>query len=112
MSNWHLVANTDTVKVLVDYKHQYALNEKVPFAGSVKADYKLNEDGTLSEASGEVQEQTLATIAGLFPISDLIKTAAGASTKLAEALAPEVPSKVSLQFKNMVASQDWDVVLK
>jgi hypothetical protein len=92
-----LISNTASVKVLVDYSNEYSLNARTPLAGSVKADYKLNEDGSLNETSAEVQDQTLATIAGLFPISDLIKSAAGVATKAAAALAPDAPSTVVFQ---------------
>jgi hypothetical protein len=71
----YLVANSSAPTVLVDYSNQYTLNAKSPFAGTVNADYKLNEDGTLSEASGQIQEQTLSTV--LSPIADVFKTAAG-----------------------------------
>ena len=97
MAAFFLVSNTATVKVLVDYKNEYALNAKTPLAGSVNATYKLSDDGTLTEGSAQVQDQTLATIAGLFPISDLIKSAAGIATKAAAALAPEAPGTVTFQ---------------
>lgn len=96
-SGLFLISNTATVKVLVDYDNEYALNAKAPLAGSVNTAYKLSEDGTLTEGSAQVQDQTLATIAGLFPISDLIKSAAGVATKAAAALAPEAPGSVTFQ---------------
>ena len=94
-SGLFLISNTATVKVLVDYDNEYALNAKAPLAGSVNAAYKLSEDGTLTEGSAQVQD--LATIGGLFPISDLIKSAAGVATKAATALAPEAPGSVIFQ---------------
>lgn len=72
------VRNTSTATVMVDYTegHEYTLNAKVPLAGSVTATYKLSSDGTLTDVSTIVEDKTFATIAGLFPVSDLIKTAA------------------------------------
>jgi hypothetical protein len=77
----YLVGNTSIPKLFVDYSSQYTLNAKSPFAGTVNADYKLSDDGTLTETSGQVEEKTFETAAALFPISDLIKAAAGVSTK-------------------------------
>lgn len=77
----YLVANSSAPTVLVDYSNQYTLNAKSPFAGTVNADYKLNEDGTLSEASGQIQEQTLSTVLSALPVADLIKTAASILVK-------------------------------
>jgi len=76
----HLVANRSVPTVLVDYSNQYTLNAKSPFAGTVNADYKLNADGTLSEASGQIQEQTLST--ALSGVTSLI-TAVGSLSALA-----------------------------
>lgn len=73
----YLVANSSVPKTFVNYGTVYYVNQTVPFAGSAKADYKLATDGTLTEASGEVTEDTLKTVLGALPISDLIKSAAG-----------------------------------
>ena len=73
----YLIANSSMPKTFVDYGTVYYINEKVPFAGSAKADYKLGSDGTLTEASGEATEETLKTILGALPTADLIKSAAG-----------------------------------
>jgi hypothetical protein len=73
----HVVANSSSPKIYVNYATVYYLNAKVPFAGSAKADYKLASDGTLTEASSEITEETFKTALGALPISDLIKSAAG-----------------------------------
>lgn len=72
-----LVGNTAVPKVFVDYGAVYTLNARAPFSGSANGDYKLNDDGTLTEASAQMEDKTFETAAGLFPAADLIKTAAG-----------------------------------
>jgi len=80
----------------VDYASTYTLNAKVPLAGSVNAAYELSADGTLTKASSQVTEETFKTILGALPISDLIKTAAGAG--VAALLAgPVPPTTVTIQ---------------
>jgi hypothetical protein len=91
----YLVANSSAPTVLVDYSNQYTLNAKSPFAGTVNADYKLNEDGTLSEASGQIQEQTLSTV--LSPIADVFKTAAGLLKAALDGGGAEKTEKITLQ---------------
>lgn len=56
----------------VDYSEQYYLNAKVPWSGSANIDAKLATDGTLTEASGQVQNSTLQTILSSLPVSSLI----------------------------------------
>jgi hypothetical protein len=87
-----VLSNTSKATTVVDYAHQYSLNERRPLVGSVSADYKLSPDGTLSEAQGQIQDTTLASILGVLPLSDLIKSAAGIATKVGAAAAqnPEV----------------------
>lgn len=77
--NWpkYVVSNSTSPKVFVNYKDVYYLNAKNPLSGSAKADYKLASDGTLTEASGEMADDTFKTIVSALPISDLIKSAAG-----------------------------------
>ncbi len=86
----YLLSNSTTTKLFVDYKSVYTLNAKSPVAGSVNADYHLASDGTLSEASGQVTDQTLSTILTALPISSLITTAAsgGLAVKIIGAPAP------------------------
>ena len=73
----YLISNSSTPKVFVNYQNVYYLNAKAPLSGTAKADYKLASDGTLTEASGEVTDDTFKTIVSALPISDLIKSAAG-----------------------------------
>jgi hypothetical protein len=84
---------------MVDYEHHYTLNAKTPLAGSVKTDYKLNSDGTLTEVTGEVQNDTFSTILSALPISDLIKSAAGIAPKAAAVGVAAVRPKVVYAFE-------------
>ena len=104
-----VLRDTSKVTTIVDYAHTpYSLNEHKPLAGSVSADYKLNSDGTLAEAQGQVQEQTLSTILGALPISDLIKSAAGVATKAGAAAAqqPE-PVQFSLEQEERIVTKTY-----
>jgi hypothetical protein len=98
VSPWptYLVANSNVPKIYVDYASTYTLNAKVPFAGSVNAAYELNADGTLTKASSQVTEETFKTILGALPISDLIKTAAGAGIA-ANFVGAAPPTAVTIQ---------------
>jgi len=85
------LSNTLAPEIFVSYKDddQYFYNVDRPAIGSVQADIKLGSDGTLSEASAQVEDKTVSTILSLFPISDLIKSAAAdapAAVALHEAL--------------------------
>jgi hypothetical protein len=73
----YLVTNSNSPKVYVDYGSVYTLNAKRPVSGSVTANYKIAADGTLSEASSQISDDTLKTVLGSLPISSLISTAAG-----------------------------------
>lgn len=73
----YMIANSNSPKVYVNYGTVYYLNVKIPFSGSAKADYKLASDGTLTEASAEITNDTFKTVLGALPVADLIKSAAG-----------------------------------
>ena len=73
----YLVSNSSDPKTFVNYNETYYLNAKNPLSGSAKVDYKLAGDGTLTEASAEITNDTFKTIVSALPISDLIKSAAG-----------------------------------
>jgi len=49
--------------------HKYFVNSKNPVIGSATADYHLNGDGTLGEASTTISDQTASTFLGLVPVS-------------------------------------------
>jgi hypothetical protein len=59
-----LVSNANTPDVYVDYAEIYYINAKNPVAGSAKVDTKLGSDGTLTEASVEIESKTLETLLG------------------------------------------------
>jgi hypothetical protein len=70
-----MLANSISLTAEVDYGTIYAINEKRHFSGSSQADFKLAADGTLNEASGQVQDNTFATIVSALPVSSLITSA-------------------------------------
>ncbi len=88
--NWLRASNTGAIDAVVDYTVTYYINSARPFAGSTQVSAKLAPDGTLTEASGQVNDQTLATIAST--ISSLVGTA----TSVAK-LSPDL---LSLKEKN------------
>jgi hypothetical protein len=59
-----LASNTNTATTYVDYAETYYINGKNPLAGSAKVDAKLAGDGTLTEASVEIESKTLETLLG------------------------------------------------
>jgi hypothetical protein len=67
--------------VYVDYADQYYVNAKLPVAGSANVDAKVAADGSLSEASGQVQTQTLQTILSALPVSSVITGGLGLGGK-------------------------------
>jgi hypothetical protein len=67
--------------VYVDYGDQYYVNAKIPLAGSANLDAKVAVDGSLSEVSGQVQNQTLQTILSALPISGVITGGLGLGGK-------------------------------
>jgi hypothetical protein len=67
-----LAGRSSAPLVYVDYSDQYYINAKVPLAGSANVDVKVADDGSLSEASGQVQNNTLQTILSALPISSAI----------------------------------------
>lgn len=79
--NWIRVSNTGTVEAVVDYGNVFYLNSARPLAGSTQVSAKLAADGTLTDASAQVQDQTLQTIAST--ISSLVGSASTAAKILA-----------------------------
>jgi hypothetical protein len=67
--------------IYVDYADQYYVNAKIPVAGSANVDAKVAADGSLSEASGQVETKTLETILNALPISSLITGGLGLGGK-------------------------------
>jgi len=99
--NWFRVANTGTVDVIVDYSNVFYLNSSRPVAGTTQVDAKLGSDGTLSEGSAQVNDQTLATIAStIASLAGSASTAAkiGGFAAAEEAKKKEVHVTVSTKF--------------
>ena len=86
------VANTSTVKELVDYGTLYTLNARVPLAGSVNTTYKLNPDGTLSEGSSQIEDKTFETVLNF--LSDTLKTASASGIKALDGGSPSLQGTV------------------
>ncbi len=61
--NWIKVGNIANIEVVVDYTNVFYLNSARPLAGTTQVNAKLGPDGTLAEASVQLQDQTLSTIA-------------------------------------------------
>lgn len=76
-----LVGRSAAPAVYVDYSDQYYVNAKIPLAGSAQVDAKVAEDGSLSEASAQVETKTLETILGALPISSIITGGLGLAGK-------------------------------
>jgi len=75
-----LLGSSAAPVVFVDYTDQYYVNAKIPLAGSANVDAKVADDGSLSEASGQVESKTLETILG--PVNTAITGALGAAKAL------------------------------
>jgi hypothetical protein len=80
-----LTTNTAVAEAVVDYSRVYYYNAPRPWVGTSQLDAKLAGDGTLTEASAQVQGQTLSTILSALPISTLLTKAAGAGAAAATA---------------------------
>jgi hypothetical protein len=59
-----LLSNTANIVAEVDYEHPYYLNSRTPWIGNSQVDAKLSADGTLTEGSAQVTNQTWSTILG------------------------------------------------
>lgn len=96
-TNWpkYLVTNNSAFVTFVDYGNTYTLNAKTPLVGTANITYKLNDDGTLSDGSGQIQEQTLSTV--LSAVTDTFKTAVSVSGRGAGTKATEQEQNITLQ---------------
>lgn len=88
-SNVVQVTNTAMPEAVVDYSRVYYFNAPRPWVGTSQLDAKLASDATLTEASAQVQGQTLSTILSALPISTLLTNAAGAGAAAAATLPAE-----------------------
>jgi len=67
-SNYDLVANTWSTKMLAGTSFYY-IEPQNPFIGSASADIHLADDGTLSESSTSVTDNTASTVLSMIPVS-------------------------------------------
>ena len=72
---WYEASSSTAPFTYVDYGNAYTFNAKRPLIGSVQADAKLADDGTLTEGSAQSEDKTLSTFLRLIPATDLIKGA-------------------------------------
>jgi hypothetical protein len=81
--NSFVASDTISNYAYVDYQNTYTLNVRRPVIGSASATTKLATDGTLSEATAQVEDKTLETLIGAIPSADLIKSAAAIAPAVA-----------------------------
>jgi hypothetical protein len=96
--NWVRVSNSGAVEAVVDYGNVFYLNSARPLAGTTQVDAKLAADGTLTEGSVQVQDQTLAAIGSLISSASTAATGfAGAHITTTEPAQSE--NKLSVKTK-------------
>jgi hypothetical protein len=85
------ISNTAKLGASVDYTHPYFINARSPWIGTSQVDAKLASDGTLTEGSGQVDDETWSTI--LSTVSSLVGDFTGAGAAPATlATPPPTPS--------------------
>jgi hypothetical protein len=67
-----LAGNARMADAVVDYSRAYTYNVRRPWAGTTSATLKLNSDGTLGEATAEIEDKTLETFASLIPLKEFL----------------------------------------
>ncbi|MGB8524634.1 MAG: hypothetical protein WCD43_16840 [Candidatus Acidiferrales bacterium] len=96
--NWVRVSNSGAVEAVVDYGNVFYLNSARPLAGTTQVDAKLAADGTLTEGSVQVEDQTIAAISSL--ISSASTAAAGFAAPHITTTEPAQPeNKLSVKTK-------------
>lgn len=89
------VISKETATVAVaDYSNKYYYNARVPVFGSAGIAIKLAGDGTINEASANLDTTKLADV---IPLKEILSKAAGISTMAAK-MAPEEAPKFSLEI--------------
>lgn len=71
-----LVSNVATKELVLEAKRYY-WTQRVPLFGSAQGSVKLGEDGTLSEGTTNVQDDTAKTLLSVFPATALLSRAFG-----------------------------------
>jgi hypothetical protein len=94
------IENLTEPVLYVDYGTIYYYNSSKPLIGSSQASFKLATDGTLSEGSAQVDSKTLQSFLDLFPVKDIVKSAAGLGGTAAKAmLAAGIPADTTGTYK-------------
>lgn len=112
------VSNTSKPEAVVDYSTTYYYNARLPWLGSSQISPKFAADGTLTEGSTQVQDETLSTIMAALPISALLTgtgaATPGAATPTPTAVAPEVAeaprpiaTKETTQYELTITEEDY-----
>jgi hypothetical protein len=108
--NWVRASNSGAVEAVVDYSNVFYLNSARPLAGTTQVDAKLAADGTLTEGSVQVQDQTLAAISSLISSASTAATGfAAAHTTTTEPAQPEYKLSVKTKVYKHTHSQYLDL---
>jgi len=70
----YIYSNSVIPERYVETRSILFLNTVKPAAGSAEATANLNSDGTLGTASSKEESKTLATVAGLIPVSQIVQS--------------------------------------
>jgi hypothetical protein len=81
-----LAENSAQLVPYVDYQTVYYYNTSRPLTGTSQADVKLAADGTMTEGSSQVNDETLSSVTGVF--SSLLSGAGAAAVPLMGASPP------------------------
>ena len=90
-----VVSNVWALSMVVSPK-QYYISNRVPLFGSASSTFKFASDGTLTEATSSITDDTAKTLLGLFPITAKLSNLWGI-TKAEKAFAP--PTTVQIDGK-------------
>lgn len=107
--NWVRASNSGAVEAVVDYGNVFYLNSARPLAGTTQVDAKLAADGTLTEGSVQVQDQTIAAISSLISSASTAATAFAAHTTTTEPAQPEHKLSVKTKVYKHTHSQYLDL---
>jgi hypothetical protein len=92
------LSNSAKIVVEVDYDHPYYMNSVTPWIGNAQVEAQLNADGSLSEGSIQVTDQTWSTILGTVgALAGSFATYASSEAALAAAAQPVPVSSQATQ---------------
>jgi hypothetical protein len=105
-----LLSNTIGYAMVIGPERLY-INTLQPLIGTANSTYKLSGDGTLTEATTNVTDDTLKTILGLFPINAKLSQAWGLTKPAATPIdGGRVPTAVEID--SSVVSKDTVITLR